>query len=126
MVLPAKASTEAGEGRGGPACHIEAEEGAGVNGNLLCFILFMAFALFIAELVTETVFRPKFLFLVVVAAGIALVALQDSWLQRRPKFYRLVLETPEGRKVVLESPSRETVEAAERSILAAAGRKRQA
>lgn len=123
MVLPAKPSTESEE-RAGPICHIEAEEGAGVNGNLLCFILFMAFALFIAELVTETVFRPKFLFLVVVAAGVAIVALQDSWLQRRPKFYRLVLETAEGRKVVLESPSRETVEAAERSIRAAGGRRR--
>ena len=124
MVLPARAPAETQVSEpADPVCHIEAEEGAGVNGNLLCFILFMAFALVLAELVTETAFRPKFLFLAVVAAGIGLVALQDTWLQRRPRFYRLVLETPEGRKVVLESPSRETVEAAERTLLAAIGRK---
>jgi hypothetical protein len=105
-------------------CHIEAEEGAGVNGNLLSFMLFMAIALVLTELVTETVFRRKFLFLALVAAGIGLVALQDSWLQRRPRFYRLVLETPEGRKVVLQSPSREAVEAAERNLLSAMGRSR--
>lgn len=118
MVLPAKveSATQDASAPASPTCFVETEEGAGVNGNLLCFILFMGLALVMAELVTETVFRPKFLFLAVVAAGIALVSLQDSWLQRRPRFYRLVLETPQGREVVLESSSRESVEAAERTL----------
>ncbi|KAB2851678.1 MAG: hypothetical protein F9K44_00690 [Hyphomicrobiaceae bacterium] len=127
MVLPAKSQARLSVRSEGEApaeaaceatCHVEVEEGTGVNGNLLCFILFMGTALAIAEVVTETVLRPKFLFLAAVAAGVGLVALQDAWLQRRPKLYRLVIETEAGRKVVLESPSREAVEAAERSLSA--------